>query len=288
MARVRKSSKVNKDAWLNTYADMITLILVFFILLYSMSTIDQEKFRLLVKAFTADPETIRQIRLLESENQEDAGQPDAEIGGVEGDMVADIEDLEELYQYLKKYVETNNLQDSVQVEKGKDMVFVRFMSTLFFEADRAVLKNGGREILDYVGDALAQVESSIKFIRIDGHTAEAPPGTSTVDNRELSTDRANAVLKYLEDFYIEDDAKLMAVGYGLYRPVAPNDSEENRAKNRRVEILVAKSDSLQDELDKIYTKVGGTASDGSIASGDDEDNTVVNDDSNEEITTDNE
>lgn len=288
MARARKSSKVNKDAWLNTYADMITLILVFFILLYSMSTIDQEKFRLLVKAFTADPETIRQIRLLESENQDDAGQPDAEIGGVEGDMVADIEDLEELYQYLKKYVETNNLEDSVQVEKGKDMVFVRFMSTLFFEADRAVLKTGGRDILDFVGDALAQVESSIKFIRIDGHTAEAPPGTSTVDNRELSTDRANAVLKYLEDFYIEDDAKLMAVGYGLYRPVAPNDSEENRAKNRRVEILVAKSDSLQDELDEIYTKVGGTASDGSVVGGDDEDNTVVNDDSNEEITTDNE
>ncbi len=276
MARVKKRSKVNKDAWLNTYADMITLILVFFILLYSMSTIDQEKFRLLVKAFTADPETIRQIRLLESENQEDAGQPDAEIGGVEGDMVADIEDLEELYQYLKKYVETNNLQESVQVEKGKDMVFVRFMSTLFFEADKAILKSGGRDILDYVGRALGQVERSIKFIRIDGHTAEAPPGTSTVDNRALSTDRANAVLKYLEEYYIEDDAKLMAVGYGLYRPVASNDSEENRAKNRRVEILVARSDTLQDELDKIYDKIGGIATDGAVANDDNKGKTTDN------------
>ena len=274
MARVKKQSKVNKDAWLNTYADMITLILVFFILLYSMSTIDQEKFRLLVKAFTADPETIRQIRLLESENQDDAGQPDAEIGGVEGDMVEDIEDLEELYQYLKKYVETNNLEDSVQVEKGKDMVFVRFMSTLFFEADRAVLKTGGREILDFVGDALAQVEPGIKFIRIDGHTAEAPPGTSIVDNRVLSTDRANAVLKYLEDYYIEDDSKLMAVGYGLYRPVAPNDTEQNRAKNRRVEILVAKSDALQDELDEIYRKVGEAAISGAAVEEANTDNTT--------------
>ncbi len=253
MARGKKKSSINKDAWLNTYADMITLILVFFILLYSMSSIDQEKFRLLVKAFTADPETIEQIRLLESENQEDVGKPDPMEGGIEGEQVADIEDLEELYQYLKAYVAKNNLEESVQVEKGKDIVFVRFMSTLFFEPDKAILKSGGMGILDFVGDALGKVESHIKYIRIDGHTAEAAPGTSTVDDRTLSTDRANAVLKYLESNYIKNPSKLMAVGYGMFRPVAPNDSEPNRAKNRRVEILVAKSDSLQDELDKIYS-----------------------------------
>lgn len=60
------------------------------------------------------------------------------------------------------------------------------------------------------------------------------------------------MLKYLEDNYIKDPAKLFAVGYGLHRPVAPNDSEENRAKNRRVEILVGKQDLLQEELEKFY------------------------------------
>lgn len=254
--RVRKKSSLNKDAWLNTYADMITLVLVFFILLYSMSTIDQEKFTMLVKAFTADPETIEQIRLLESENKLDAGKPDVEQGGVIGDktsqQVAEIQNLDELYEYLQKYVKDNKLEDSVQVEKGKDLVYVRFMSTLFFEADKAVLKNGGMDILAFVGGALGQVESKVKFIRIDGHTAEASRGTSIVDDRVLSTDRANAVLKYLETYYIKDPAKLMAVGYGMYRPISPNDSEINRAKNRRVEILIAKEDNLQDELDKIY------------------------------------
>lgn len=255
----KKKSSVNKDAWLNTYADMITLVLVFFILLYSMSTIDQEKFQMLVKAFTADPETLEKIRLLESENELDAGKPDVEEGGIKGDNIGQeeevIDNLDELYEYLKKYVEENNLQDSVQVEKGKNLVYVRFMSTLFFEADRATLKPGGQEILNYVGGALGQVEPYIKFIRIDGHTAQAPPGTSTVDDRLLSTDRANAVLKYLEVRYVKDPAKLLAVGYGMYKPVAPNDTEMNRAKNRRVEILVAKADSLQDELDKIYDLV---------------------------------
>ena len=86
----------------------------------------------------------------------------------------------------------------------------------------------------------------------DPYTADAPPGTSQVDDRELSTDRANEVLTYLEENYINDPSKLMAVGYGLYKPVAPNDTEANRAKNRRVEILVAQEDALQDELDKIY------------------------------------
>ncbi len=252
----QKKSSVDKNAWLNTYADMITLVLVFFILLYSMSTIDEEKFTMLVKAFTADPETIDKIRLLESENQEDAGKPDAEQGGIEGDNIGqdpeEIENLDELYKYLKKYVKENNLEASVQVEKGKDMVYVRFMSTLFFEPDRAVLKAGGMNILGFVGAALGQVEPNVKFIRIDGHTAEAPPGTSVVDDRTLSTDRANAVLKYLETNYIKNPSKLLAVGYGMYRPISPNDTEANRAKNRRVEILITKVDGLQDELDKIY------------------------------------
>jgi len=253
MARERKISKINKGAWLNTYADMVTLILVFFVLLYSMSSIDQQKYRILVKAFTADPKTIEQLQQLEQQESGN-GKTQGEAAGSAGQgQEGRIDDLDKLYSYLKDYVDANNLQDSVQIEKGKNLVYVRFMSSLFFEADKAVLKPGGVAILDYVGKALGQVEPYIKFIRIDGHTAEAPPGTSRVDDRTLSTDRANVVLTYLEKNYIKDPAKLMAVGYGLYKPIAPNDTEENRAKNRRVEILVAQEDALQDELDKIYS-----------------------------------
>ena len=256
MARDRKVWKVNKNSWLNTYADMITLVLVFFVLLYSMSSMDREKYEMLVKAFTADPLTLQQLRQMEElENQsESQGEDDGGASSGAADEGPDdkIEDLDELYQYLKTYVENNNLQNSVQIQKGDNLVYVRFMSSLFFEADRAVLKEGGTAILDYVGRSLGEVEPYIKFIRIDGHTAEAARGTSTVDNRKLSTDRANEVLSYLEARYIKDPAKLMAVGYGLYRPIAPNDTEENRAKNRRVEILIAQEDALQDELDKLY------------------------------------
>lgn len=252
MARVRKVSKVNKDAWLNTYADMITLILVFFVLLYSMSSIDKEKYEMLVKAFTADPLTLQQLEQLENQGNGQGKDQGGAADGAEQGQEGKIQNLDELYNYLNDYIKSNNLEDSVQIQKGENLVYVRFMSSLFFEADRAVLKPGGTAILDFVGKALGEVEPYIKFIRIDGHTAEAARGTSKVDDRELSTDRANEVLTYLENSYIKNPAKLMAVGYGLYRPIAPNDTEANRAKNRRVEILVAQEDALQDELDKLY------------------------------------
>lgn len=252
MARVRKVSKVNKDAWLNTYADMITLILVFFVLLYSMSSIDKEKYEMLVKAFTADPLTLQQLEQLENQGNGQGTDQGGAADGADQGQEGKIENLDELYNYLNDYIKANNLEDSVQIQKGENLVYVRFMSSLFFEADRAILKPGGTAILDFVGKALGEVEPYIKFIRIDGHTAEAARGTSKVDDRELSTDRANEVLTYLENRYIKNPAKLMAVGYGLYRPIAPNDTEANRAKNRRVEILVAQEDALQDELDKLY------------------------------------
>ena len=254
MVRQRKKSKFSRDAWLNTYADMITLILVFFVLLYSMSTIDQEKYRLLVKAFTADPKTLEQLRLEDSELTEGFLDGEEGIEGKDGDAIEEVEDLDDLYAYLQNYVEENNLQQSVQVEKGDDSVYVRFMSTLFFEPDKAVLKAGGMNILSVVGNALSGIEDQVAIIRIDGHTAEADRGESRgVDDRKLSTDRANAVLAYLEGNHIRHPSKLMAVGYGMHRPVAPNDSEDNRAKNRRVEILISKEDALQQQLDEIYT-----------------------------------
>jgi chemotaxis protein MotB len=154
--KVRKKRKVNKDGWLVTYADMVTLILVFFILLYSISTIDQEKYRLLVKAFTRDPETLERIRLEETEIEE--GNLDPLEGGFEDEFVddiADIMDFFDLYLYLKNYVAERNLEHAVQVEKGENIVYVRFMSSLFFEPDKASLLEGGKDILDHVGGALS-------------------------------------------------------------------------------------------------------------------------------------
>jgi chemotaxis protein MotB len=246
----RRKKEKNKDVWLNTYADMITLILVFFVLLFSISSVDKEKYKLLVRAFTTNPSTLEQ--LMENGIEQGNGEVGEGLSEDEDIGLDEIGDLDELYLYLKGYVKENDLEAAVQVGRNENIVYVRFMSTLFFEPNRSVLKENGKIILGRVGEALTQVERIIRFIRIDGHTAEASPGNDTVNNRDLSTERANEVLKYLEAGFIEDPSKLYAVGYGLHRPVAPNDSEQNRAKNRRVEILVGKQDPLQDELEKLY------------------------------------
>jgi len=244
MARREKKKKtVNKNAWLNTYADMITLVLVFFIFLYSMSSIDNQKYEMLVDIFNPNATEKPTGQVSATTDHDAATSPQKDIA------VEDVVDLEDLYQYLSQYAKENGMEDSVQVIKGKDMVLVKFMAPVCFEPDSAQIKPEGQAILADMGKVLSAVEPRVKSIRIDGHTAQVE---SAVNDRDLSTDRANAVLEYFENGYIADPAKLLAVGYGMYRPIAPNDTEENRARNRRVEILISQNDNIQNELDKIY------------------------------------
>jgi chemotaxis protein MotB len=243
MARKKKKKKeVNKDAWLNTYADMITLVLVFFVLLYSMSSIDAGKYKLLVEIFNPAALEEPQGDMMPTVETDDA------TSSVEDIKLEEIVDLEDLYQYLSKYAKENGLEDSIEIVKGETAVQIKFMSTVFFEPDLAQIKPPGKKILGDIGTAIGYVEPTIKAIRIDGHTAVAD---SPINDRDLSSDRANEVLKFLENGYIADPSKLLAVGFGMYRPIAPNDTEENRAKNRRVEILVSEDETIENVLGTI-------------------------------------
>lgn len=243
MARRKKggSEGPNKDSWLNTYADMITLILVFFVLLFSMSSLDAEKYKLLVEMFNPTEK-------LENTGSVTDPPPDGATSPVEDITVEEVVDLEDLYQYLSEYVEKNNLESQIDISKGENMVGVQFMSAMFFQPDRANLTPEGSKLMGDIGVAISQVQDTIQAIRVDGHTAVAD---SPVDDRDLSTDRANAVLRYLEGTFIRDPAKLLAVGYGQYHPVAPNDTEENRAKNRRVEIIISQEEDLVKDFESI-------------------------------------
>jgi chemotaxis protein MotB len=230
--RNKNKKEINKDAWLNTYADMITLILVFFILLFSMSTIDAEKYKQLVEQF--NPAAVYEATGTATES-DGATSPNEDIS------VEEIVDLEDLYQYLSQYTKENGLDDAVSIEKYEHSVSIKFMSSIFFEPDSSRIKTGGQQILVDIGQAFKAVEPTIKSIRIDGHTAQAD---SQVDDRDLSSSRANEVLRFLQNGYISDPSKLLSVGFGQYRPIAPNDTEENRAKNRRVEIIISETEDF--------------------------------------------
>ncbi|QSX07192.1 flagellar motor protein MotB [Sedimentibacter sp. zth1] len=252
MARKKKLDSGSKGSWLNTYADMVTLLLTFFILLFSMSNLDKEKFMMLVEAFSNGNNVISKPDDMEP------GEDLLDQGSVEETPVIedkDLEGLDILYQMILNYVNKNNLQDDIVVDRTEDSVFIRFRNNVFFDGYSSKLKVSGQKILDIVALGIHEADYAIEEIIVAGHTAMVESDSSSID-RKLSSDRAAEVLVYLESKDMFDKAKLLSVGYGLYRPIATNETPEGRAQNRRVEILITKRGHARSFTDYIYDVLG--------------------------------
>lgn len=252
MARKKRpESAANTDGWLATYADMVTLLMCFFVLLYSMSSVDSAKFNMLVSVFATEGESSDKIII----RGEVSGDP-TKGANVDG-FPATAEQLEDVYLLLQQLLKEDNLDSSVEVSRGDGFVFIRFMDNMLFEPNSAILKPQDKEILNFVGTGIKMVQSETNSINIVGHTAAIPGDPDyAVSDRTLSTDRANAVLVYFEDVVGIDPEKLFAAGYGKQKPLASNETEEGRSQNRRVEILIsAEGNTFSEQLDNVYEKL---------------------------------
>lgn len=248
MARKKaESGGASGGEWLNTYADMVTLMLTFFILLFSMSTIDSQKFNLLVKAFTDDGTSSAKIVLKGAPEGEQDGQPPTDA--------ADKDKMIEIFDQLVDMIEKQGLQDSMEVSQGDGFIFIRFMNDMLFEPNSAVLKQSDREILKFVGNGIKSIQSQAKMISVHGHTATVPDNPNyAVNDWRLSADRADAVVIFFEEDIGIDPKKMQAVTWGKNKPFTSNDTEESRSKNRRVEILISSDNLLEEQLDNVYEK----------------------------------
>jgi chemotaxis protein MotB len=240
----RKPAEGGSNEWLNTYADMVTLLLCFFILLFTMSSIDAEKWKTLIRAFQ-DPSQLENIV------KENDGS-NSETTGVE----TEIEDLTVLKDHIEQLINQSAFSSDVQLLGSESIVFIRLSNNLLFTGDSAVLQHNTIEFLNLVGDALKDYEEDIMFIRINGHTATVKEPRN-VSDRVLSTERANAVLMYLEDVKGIAPNKLIAMGYGKNYPIDTNDTEEGRSKNRRVEILIMGKSLDEGENSEVYQILSG-------------------------------
>lgn len=253
MKRNKKSGGGGAN-WMDTYGDMVTLLLCFFVMLYSMSRVDESKWAALVASFTGM--TVEEP----SQVVVDGALTDTPVEGLPSGLTQDMVDetLEQLYLSMSQSVSAAGLEDRVSMSRGSGYVFISFDDTIFFDGDSYTLKDGGKAILDQIAVPLAEASDSINEIRVLGHTAQASPDRQNyVDaDRFLASDRATVVTIYLQEKNIIDPARLVSVGYGQWRPVASNNTAEERAQNRRVELIISglQPDSTEgDSLTQYYT-----------------------------------
>lgn len=232
--RKKHSDEGGGESWLNTYADMVTLLLTFFAVLLSMSSVNQNKFNAFIRSFSGlPPEVIEEIVNSGVDNTE------------EGEVMLPAEfpaDMSSLFEALSQYVQESNQEDAVSMSLVDDVIYIRFDSSIFFEPDQYILRSDSRPTLDFIGGALKQYEGSIKLVTIFGHTATVE-GNSPVSDWMLSGERAAVVASYFQNEKGFDDRKMVVLGYGNNYPIADNTTQAGRRANRRVELAIIGTDS---------------------------------------------
>lgn len=220
----------NQDRWLLTYADLITLLLALFIVMYAISQIDSQKFEKVSEALNGILKGNESI--LENPNN---------IDNLPGHGIMKIGNLKSIQSLINERFKSVAKDNEVKTEVTERGLVVHIMESALFDEGSAELRFKAMDILDII---YQEIHTLPNHIRIEGHTDDRDISTVQYpSNWELSAARASSVVRYLIDNYGMEPNKLSALGYGEYRPIKPNNTIENRAQNRRVDIVV-----LTDEL----------------------------------------
>lgn len=233
---------------MDTYGDMVTLLLCFFVLLYSISTVDQTKWENLVKSMNPNAEEVTQV----------VTDPNIKPGKQEVPGGAQSErEFDQIYGNLQKEMENLGLENSVEMTQGEDFQFISYKDKVFFDGDSPVLKPEGKKVLSAFARATKPAADSIKEIRIKGHTSQAEPNrpNDIQTDRTLAGARSANVVAYLQEKDIIDPGYLVGENYGQFHPIATFETSKGREKNRRVEILILEKGSSQKSLGDYYNEV---------------------------------
>lgn len=239
-----KQESDNSGEWLNTYADMVTLLLTFFVLLFASSNLDETKVQYILQAFQSRGKYVNPYVSEydpSAENQGGTTDDKTNVGG-EGNMP---QSFEELYQYLADYIDEQQLGDVVSLDQGAAHITIRFDNSVFFDGNSYILKPEGKAVLDGISPAIQAIQKSIRTATISGHTSYTRPiRDSVINDWWLSSERALSVANYLNDrnHVTLDENKYRIRGAGYSEPVAENDTLEGQQKNRRVEIMMLKNE----------------------------------------------
>ena len=237
-----KKQEENTGEWLNTYADMVTLLLTFFVLLFACTNLDETRLQYVFQEFKArgryvNPYVTDRDPMAEMDGGTTDTSPD------DGTSGSNLQSLDDLVAFLSQYVQDNNRSESVSVEQGETHIKIRFNSAVLFDGDSSYLKPEGREVLDHFIPAIRMMQNSFARCTVTGHTSV---GTSMVNDWNLSALRSVSVINYLEQQKMLGSEKFRGGFSGPYEPEDP----DNPPVNRRVELLL-----LKNELDFTDVKV---------------------------------
>lgn len=214
-------------SYMDTYGDLVTLLLCFFVLMFAFSNVDSEKWQELVMALSSGGANVVAQPL-------DPGPPNLEDTSLDSGSQTE-EEFSELYQQIKQYVEEKGLETQINVEKSDHSIRISFIDEIFFVSGSADLVPESVTVINDVAAMIEKSQTIIETIRIEGHTDSMPiNSTRFPSNWELSDARAAAVVRYLRNNTQVNQELMESVGKGEYHPIADNSTEEGKRKNRRV------------------------------------------------------
>ena len=247
---------------MNTFADLMNRLLCFFVMLFSMSSVNEEKFEKVIASFQSTfsilpgggasigegeliSSGISQLENFDSyynqqlSSQSD-GQTEEEKDITEAYEQQELEESEDMAQQLENALSQYGIQDDVEVDFNAEYVTLNMNGALLFDSASAELRDEAYPLVNKLGKILVTYDNNI--IEVEGHTDNVPIHSSKYeDNNVLSMYRALAVANYLRDTTTLDPAYIKSSGRGEYVPIADNATPEGRARNRRVEIKIYNS-----------------------------------------------
>ena len=262
----RKPEEPPKGAapWMSTFSDLMNLLLCFFVLLFSMSTVNEEKFQKVIASLQSSMSIlpaggasigegemisagVRQLEFLDSYYNEIANsESDEDTDKTGSNSVLEaykeeaLSESEEMAEKIEDALQQSDMQDAIDVDFNEEYVRLSLSGAILFQSGKAEVISEAEPIIDKVGYLIQDFDNNL--IEVEGHTDNVPMTSKTYeDNDVLSMYRALNVANMLREKTDLNPAYIKSSGRGEYAPVADNSTAEGRAKNRRVEIKVYNS-----------------------------------------------
>ena len=245
--------KAGAPDWMVTFADLMSLLLTFFVLLLSFSNMEVVKFKTAIGSIQDALGLRSELDISDQPRGETLMEAfDPKEGRQENEASARHEEVQEA---LRQMLEETGARDKGETRVSKHGVILRLSGDLMFDSGEARISERAREVLDGLAEYIANVDRGVDVI---GHTDDIPINTAAYpSNWELSAARAGHAVRYLVEKGV-DPGRLRAIGQASFVPIAANDSPENRASNRRVEFIFTElPETLDDEEPVLQTPPDG-------------------------------